>query len=398
MKPSRWRTLGLLGLGLGACSLTHSLDDLRGGVAVAGSSSGGDAATGGTNGKAGSAGVAATEGGDAAGNAAAGAGGGSEPPTGPHLITPDPVSGGKQGFLEPLELQFSDVMDLTTLSGDALCKGSVRLRKQGNQLCIALKPAVAIDGRPAAYSLDLMEQLEVGQSYELTVTTDATTQDGVPLESTADVSLQAVYRHTIKMDGANDFLPGETLMTSSGGYTAYIAWDRQALYLGMQGAQIPKKEQNGGLFAISYLAWPGASPSTMAAQTYKAVSPMLDFAATHYVRWKGDQSGASLFTYTGPGQWEESPFNNSKGQEFRQNGEFLELKVPFDVSFSQAVSADQPLKLVMFLLNETTGAESTYAAAPGVTGGDTTTPQLPKHFELTLVDSPAFPKDSPILP
>lgn len=396
MKALPWRALGLLGLGLGACSLTHSLDDLRGGVAVAGTGGGGDAATAGTNPSAGSALAGAPDGGATHGDAVAGAGGGSEPSTAPHLISPDPISGGKQGFLEPLELQFSDVMDLSTLSGDALCKGSVQLRKQGKQLCVALEAAVALDG-PGAYSLALGEQLEVGADYELTVTSDAKTQDGVPLDPATNVPLQAVYRHTIKMDGANDFLPGETFMTSSGGYSAFIAWDRSALYLGMQGAQIPKKEQNTGLFAMTYLAWPGAS-GTMSAQTYSAVSPTLDFAATHYVRWNGDQSGASVFTYTGPGQWEESKFNNSQGQEFRQNGEFLEMKVPFETSFAEPVSAELPLKLVMFLLNETTNAESTYAAAPGVTGGDTKTPQFPKHFELKLVDSPTYPKDSPVVP
>jgi hypothetical protein len=382
---------------LPACTLTHSLDDLRGGR-VTGGASGSTGEAGSTVGgnKAGEPSVAGA-GGSLAGSSAGDAGQGTGV-TGPQLIaTGFSEHSDKQGFLEPIELQFNDEMDVSTLAGDGLCRGSLQLAKVGDELCIALGPVMQMvdeDGDPIAgrYSVQPDADLLVGASYELRATTDAKTETGVPLAVEASFAATAVYRHSIVIDGNNDFLPGEKLSTSSGGYFAYLAWDASTLYLGMSGGQIP--EDDPSVFLLAYLGWPGVEPRSKVGQAYKAVTPQLSFDASHYARWQGANKGSSLMKFTSDMTWEEALLTMVGGKH-SQKDTFVELAVPFAALSSTMPEADDVVPFVIFLLKETMGSESTFAAAPLVSGGSTATPQLSKHYALKLTDSLSFPNEYP---
>ena len=128
--------------------------------------------------------------------------------------------------------------------------------------------------------------------------------------------------HTVVVDVTNDFDAGtERVATSSSGtgYFAYLAWDRDTLYVGMEGADMASGSATR--FVLAYL---GGTGGTTAGQSYNTQSPALPFDAKWHVRWKADNTLTGAQEWNGAswvdvGSWSPAAF---------QAGTFVELSIP----------------------------------------------------------------------
>jgi hypothetical protein len=163
------------------------------------------------------------------------------------------------------------------------------------------------------------------------------------------------WRHTIVIDGNNDFAVEETFSTTTAGYAAYVTWDDRRLYVGYAGADIavnaPDSETK---WVMVYLDTdPGGSQGSGAGELYNTQQPGFPdgFLADHYYRWKSNDTFEGLRSWTGSG-WTDTPVDT----DALVTGEFMEL------SLSLSALGDPPvLRLVTFMLNEKDQFEWSYA-------------------------------------
>ena len=92
------------------------------------------------------------------------------------------------------------------------------------------------------------------------------------------------YRHTISIDGMNDFNAGEVFQTTSTGYTSYITWDDDHLFLGYEGPDVGSSQ---GRWLLVYLR---GTAGTTTGVPYNTQQPALPFDARYHLAWKCDGS------------------------------------------------------------------------------------------------------------
>ncbi len=349
-----WLWFGVA-LGSAACTLTHSLDDLRGGIVNGGAP--------GTAGASGSAESGASElGGSSAGMADAGSAGEAGSPdqlTSPSLVLP--ASNGLIGWLS-VSLQFSAALDATTLSvpvGDSLCAGrSVQISKDDFKTCIEMTAAPVLSKNDTVATFAPATRLTVGDAYRLRVVNTAKSKDGRAFAST-DLDVVAGYSHTVvQTDSANHFFPEEKLDTSTMGYTLYVAWDASSLYLGMDGQSI-----SDNMDTTLFLAYLGAGVGSKMGATFGTHTASLSFAANAGLAWTGDNQpdkSFSLLSFKGT-NWSSSVQANNA----RRNGNFVQFGVPWaNLSTSLAALVGTPDASAQFASGLVSLTGSDYAMAP----------------------------------
>ncbi len=202
----------------------------------------------------------------------------------------------------------------------------------------------------------------------------------------ADGGGTVVYAHTITIDGLDDFdVTSETLPTSSAGYAAYVAWDAQYLYLGMNGADV--SSVSGKRFWVIYL---GGAGGTTTGVTYNTQQPALPFAARYHVRWKADNTYTNALEWDG-GAWVDAAWTFTG--DIYQTGTFVEMRIPL-----ADIGSPSSIDLLVSMVNETDSVEATYAAAPSASiAADGYDPDFSRYFSFDLT-SAAPPASQATLP
>jgi cysteine-rich repeat protein len=176
-------------------------------------------------------------------------------------------------------------------------------------------------------------------------------------------------KHTISIDGTNDFAPSETFATTTAGSTAYFAWDATYLYVGMEAFEVASGSSTR--WVVLYLG--GAGGTTTGVQ-YNTQAPTLPFAAKWHVRWKASNDFTNALTWTG-NAWADAAWDFT-GDVF-QSGDFVELRIP-----RADVGSPSTLDVHVGMLDEQAGSEKTYASAPSTSHVDSYDPNYTKRFSI----------------
>ena len=188
------------------------------------------------------------------------------------------------------------------------------------------------------------------------------------------------YRHTIAIDGVDDFSPTEVIATTSASYVARIAWDDTNLYIGYSGADLSTTTSDAGtkwLFVYLDTITGGATQSEQY-NTQRVTFPF-PFAADYYARYKVDGTFTSL-QHLNAGTWTTASPTPMTGQ----SGTYAELAIPLS-----AIGAGQQLDLVTYMINEKQLAEGTYAGlyATNFVDGYSTNMQLAVYLHADFTSS-----------
>lgn len=206
--------------------------------------------------------------------------------------------------------------------------------------------------------------------------------------------LFATTYHTINIDGNNDFQSDETFFTSSSGYTAYVTWDANNIYLGYSGNDIGSG-QSSTKWIIFYFDTDAHLDPTYGAGTLNAIgfntqNWTLPFRADYMIQIQTTGGYTALKRYNGTAWVDVTPHNMQIFDNDAAN--FIEIKIP-------KASLNNPEKIYVlgYFVNEQSGGEWTYASFPdnSLRGGDGyKNPGYFDHwygFELTNNVSPNAP-------
>ena len=161
------------------------------------------------------------------------------------------------------------------------------------------------------------------------------------------------YGHTITIDGAKDFMPVETLRTSKSDHQAYVAWDSQYLYLGMEGPEIAAGNSNKWL--LIYLGGTQGT-GTRTGWVYGNLKPRLPFAARYHIGWMTSAPTPEAKVFNGAA-WNAAGWNWA--DNVKRDNDFIEMRIPLSQLGSPAL-----LKLHLNMIDMTTGSESSWASVP----------------------------------
>jgi len=164
------------------------------------------------------------------------------------------------------------------------------------------------------------------------------------------------YRHTIMIDGVDDFTPAETFMTtSSPSFTARVTWDDNYLYIGYSGPDLSTTTTDAStkwLFVALDVTTGGATQS-LTYNTQHATFPS-GFTADFYARYKCDGTFTTLERYDTASSTSWSTY--APAPMTGQGGNYLEMAI----SLAQ-LGAGTQLSVVTWMINENNGVESSYA-------------------------------------
>lgn len=299
----------------------------------------------------------------------------------PAVLSTTPADGAVAVDSTSLSVTFTRAMDpdtITARTASDVCAGSFQVSGDGFATCVRMSAAPAsADG--ATFTVLPAASLASAAQYDFRITGDAADAAGNPLGQTwqSPDGFLTRYVHAIAIDGTNDFDPGtERVDTSSTGtgYSAYLAWDRDTLYVAMEGADVASGSATK--FVLVYL---GGTGGTTAGQTYNTQSPMLPFDAKWHVRWKADNTLTGAQEWNGAswvdvGSWSPAAF---------QAGTFVELSIPLADLGSPAT-----LPVHVSMINELGGSEATFAVAPATSiTADGYDPDYSEYFLLDLTGS-----------
>jgi hypothetical protein len=192
-----------------------------------------------------------------------------------------------------------------------------------------------------------------------------------------------------KVDGVNDFAPGEKFDTTStavdGSYHAYAAWDAKNLYFGMEGNDVAASTANASNKWVMLYIGRDAVPGSTTGLPYNGTvqQPTLPFAASIHLRWKvsGDYTNVQQWN-AAMTKWEDAPLVPLT--VFRQ-GNFVEMGVS-----RSSLGAPSKIQVVINMLIEGSGGvasnDFTYAGVPSNAFADKTDPDFAHYFEFDLTD------------
>ena len=165
----------------------------------------------------------------------------------------------------------------------------------------------------------------------------------------------APYRHTVIIDGANDFtVLAESFSTTSAGYTAYLSWDDDALYAAYEGSDMASNDANK--WVLIYIDTdPGQGTGAVIGELYNTQQPGFPsgFGAEYYFRWKtsGDFYDLQRFETN---QWSAAGSTTIPAH----SGQYVELAIAL-ADLGQTPPA--ALGVAMLMINETDFLEAAYA-------------------------------------
>lgn len=162
------------------------------------------------------------------------------------------------------------------------------------------------------------------------------------------------HRHTIAIDGVNDFAAAtETFATTSAGYSAYVTWDDSALYVGYSGADIDSGTATRWLLVFIDVD-PGAGTGALVGEPYNTQQPEFPagFGAEYAYRWRASNDFQDLRAWDGDA-WAELP--GTLPQTF-QTGTYVETALA-------RVDLGSPTELgvIALMINEQSLSEWSYA-------------------------------------
>jgi len=160
------------------------------------------------------------------------------------------------------------------------------------------------------------------------------------------------YRHTITLDGIDDFTAGETFATTSAAFTARVAWDDVNLYIGYAGPDLATNTSDAPQkWLFVYLdTTAGGEAQSEQYNSQRATFPA-GFAADYYVRYKVNGTLTSL-ERANTGNWVTA----SPAPATAQAGTFAELAIPLS-----SIGAGTTLGIVTYMINEKMFSEGTFA-------------------------------------
>ncbi len=179
----------------------------------------------------------------------------------------------------------------------------------------------------------------------------------------------ATTYHTIVIDGNNDFQSDETFSTSSSGYSAYVTWDADNIYLGYSGSDIGSGQSSSKWIVFYFDTDAHLDPTygngTLNAIGFNTQNWNLPFRADYMIQIRTDGGFNALKRFNGTNWVDVTPHNM---QIFDNNdSNFIEIKIP-----KASLSNPTKIYLLGYLLNEQSGGEWTYASFPdnSLRGGD----------------------------
>lgn len=224
---------------------------------------------------------------------------------------------------------------------------------------VAEAEAAADSATDGAAEADAVAEADAGTDGEAEADaeagTDADAGSDVPADSPPDAATG--YRHTISIDGTNDFTTAsERFVTTSGaasGYYAYVTWDATNLYVGYDGGDVASGSATKWIFAYLDVD-PGAGTGATSGVKYNHQQPNFPagFGAEYYLRWKADDTFTTLESYSA-GAW--STIATSTLAHSR-SGTYVEFAIPL-----AALGSPSTLGVITFWLNELGGGEWSYA-------------------------------------
>jgi hypothetical protein len=204
------------------------------------------------------------------------------------------------------------------------------------------------------------------------------------VSGTADISVLVPWAHKITIDGVNDFAAAtEAFATTSGGYTAYVTWDADNVYVGLNGGDVSSGD--GNKVVQIYVGSEAADGITdgVAMTPQGCPSPVqqpaLAFPALYYVGWRADNS-ATWASTSASGSWADAGW--SWAGRIWQSGNYVEF------SLSRAnLGSHTHLRLAMSMINAgncSSGGQWTYAGLPSTSFADGVDPDYAKFFDFDL--------------
>jgi hypothetical protein len=162
------------------------------------------------------------------------------------------------------------------------------------------------------------------------------------------------YRHTIAIDGTNDFAAADVFTTTSAGYSAFVSWDDTHVYIGYSGEDIATAApESANKWVLVYFDTdPGFASGAVTGEQYNTQAPGFptNFGAEYYYRWKSDDSFEDLQHYDGAWSTTASVVDASV------NGTYMEVAIPI-----ADLGSPSSIGVVSLMVNETSLAEGAYA-------------------------------------
>lgn len=177
----------------------------------------------------------------------------------------------------------------------------------------------------------------------------------------------------------------ERFVTTSAGYSTFLAWDEQWVYVGMDGADVGSASPLH--FVLVYFGGAAGTTTGQAYGTAGAMTPGLPFEAKWHLRWKADNTLTGMQTWDGMA-WVDTTFGGSAFQ----TGNFLEMRIP-----RSEIGDPSSLKIHVSMVNEMPAGNFTFAGAPSTSFTDAVDPDYAKYFALDLIGS-IQPSAHPPLP
>ena len=293
---------------------------------------------------------------------------------------------------QPVAITFDQAMEVATITSnvdDDSCTGTVQVSADDFATCVRMggDPITADD---TTFIVDpVQDYVSLGQ-YRVRVLSAVLSAAGVSMGSTftSDEPFTVRYFHTIAIDGVNDFTAVEAFPTSSGGHTAYTAWDSNYVYFGMESPDVASG--NADVWLVAYF---GGTPGTSTGVEYNTQEPALPFDARYHVRWRASNDFTDVMEFDGM-QWQVdgNTFELNPGDIY-QSGEFLELRVSL---FDLALPAE--LHMHVGILRETAFTEASWAAHPADSYVDGYDPDYAQYWAFDVDLSALAPVDSTPLP
>jgi hypothetical protein len=183
----------------------------------------------------------------------------------------------------------------------------------------------------------------------------------------------APFAFTPTIDGAVGDWPGNTLFGTSSGTTTHVAWDADAIYLGVDHPDV----LTGGPehWLVAYVGDGGAGATT--GLTFNTQTPALPFAATAVARWKADDSYSSLEVWNGAGWDSTTPYFGVGAAARAESGTVVELAIPL-----ADVGVGATFDLWVGWVFEGAGNETTYAATPAGSIADGYDPDYGQYWQF----------------
>ena len=289
-----------------------------------------------------------------------------------------------------VSVTFTEVMDPDTITSnvaDTTCSGTLQISADDFATCLRVTaaPSSADDETFTVVPSDLLAS---SSTYQIRVLGSVTDAGGTPMgdDFVTATGFITQYFHAIAIDGANDFLVGETFATSTGtDHTGYVAWDASYLTIGLDSPDV-----GAGDAGVWFVAYIGGDDGTTDGVLYNTQQPALPFEAQYHVRWRADATFTGALEWDGA-SWIEPAWTINPGDVLHA-GQFVELRVSMI-----DIGTPDYLRVHLGLLRETAFDEASWAAVPEASYADGYDPDYAQYFEFDLAGS-TLPADYAPLP